>query len=183
MASSNSIMQDMVVIRRPESVPLGFQFKPADEDLVLEYLKKKIENPGGFHVEFMPDAIIYDCHPEHLLYTYGFSEGNKDAYLFSRREKKFGHGDRANRVVKDGSGLWNKSTSKKPVKGVDGRVIGHKSGLVFFTGQKKSKDGKTNWLMEEYEISDEQQEKAGCSGMNPYDLVLCHIYENVQDNN
>ncbi|KAI3913314.1 hypothetical protein MKW92_006479 [Papaver armeniacum] len=133
----------------------------------------------------MPDAIIYDCHPEHLLYTYGFAVGTKDAYFFSLREKKFGHGDRTNRVVKDGSGLWSKSVSKKPVNGVDGRVIGHKSGLVFFTGQKKSKEGKTKWLMKEFEMSDEQQEEAGCSGMKgyPYDLVLCHIYENVQDKN
>ncbi|KAI3838693.1 hypothetical protein MKX03_013383 [Papaver bracteatum] len=102
--------------------------------------------------------------------------------------KKLGHGDRANRVVKDGSGLWNKSISKKPVKGVDGSVIGHKSGIVFFTGQKKSKDGKTNWLMKEFEISDEQQEEnqsmknkeeAECRGMKSYDLVLCHIYEKL----
>ncbi|XP_026431940.1 NAC transcription factor 29-like [Papaver somniferum] len=182
------MMQDIVVIRRPDNVPPGFLFKPSDEDLVLLYLKNKTENPQGFHVEFMPDANIYDCHPERLLYTYEFAQGNKDAYFFSKREKKFGHGDRANRIVKDGCGLWSKSIPKKPVNGgVDGRVIGHKSGLVFFNGKKESKDGKTNWLMKEFEISDEQDqstknsEEAGCSNMKSYDLVLCHVYENVED--
>ncbi|KAI3889306.1 hypothetical protein MKX03_037900 [Papaver bracteatum] len=130
-SSSNSIMQDIVVIRRPDDVPPGFQFKPSDEDLVLQYLKKNIENPQGFHVEFMPDANIYDCHPERLLHMYGFSEGNKDAYFFSLREKKFGHGDIANRAVKDGSGLWNKSVSKKPVKGVDAAT---EAGLTIWVG-------------------------------------------------
>ncbi|MCL7040907.1 hypothetical protein MKW94_009675 [Papaver nudicaule] len=171
-------MQDPGMIQYPD-VPIGFKFKPTDKELVSLYLKEKIEHPDQFRVPCMPDTNIYDFHPENLLNTHGFTEGNKDAYFFSSREKKHGHGTRANRIVKDDSGFWCISQAKKPVLADDGSTIGHKSGLVFYNGKKKTKGTKTKWLMQEFEIS-EHEPKIQCSRMKSYDRVICHIYEHIK---
>ncbi|MCL7052252.1 hypothetical protein MKW94_017911 [Papaver nudicaule] len=154
-------------------VPIGFKFAPSDDELISFFLKNKIENPGEFNLPAIPVTNIYEHLPQDLL------EGNKDkdAYFFTPRNKRHAKGPHVNRSVKEGYGHWRITGSgkAKEIRGVDGSAIGYKNSLKFYTGKNKT-DGKgTDWLMNEYVMT----EKVGCSSgssMNLDDWVISQVY-------
>jgi No apical meristem (NAM) protein len=46
----------------PVSLPPGFRFHPTDEELVLYYLKRKI-NGREIEMEIIPEVDLYKCEP------------------------------------------------------------------------------------------------------------------------
>ncbi|KAI3995837.1 hypothetical protein MKX01_020372 [Papaver californicum] len=143
-------------------LPPGFVFAPSDQES-LSYLKAKIEDPTiPFDFPFIPEAKVYECHPQQLL------EGIKEqsAYFFARRTKRYANGKRPTRTVA-GHGYWRMSTKTQPVYAENMQQVGEKSGLVFHTGSPSENKSltKTNWLMKEYHIADKE-------------WTLCKIYLN-----
>jgi No apical meristem (NAM) protein len=46
----------------PVSLPPGFRFHPTDEELIMYYLKRKI-NGKPLELEIIPEVDLYKCEP------------------------------------------------------------------------------------------------------------------------
>nr|GMD51399.1 NAC domain-containing protein 72-like [Ipomoea batatas]GMD53250.1 NAC domain-containing protein 72-like [Ipomoea batatas]GMD54878.1 NAC domain-containing protein 72-like [Ipomoea batatas] len=129
------------------SLPPGFRFYPTDEELLVQYLCKKVAG-HDFSLRIIGEIDLYKFDPWVLPSKATF--GEKEWYFFSPRDRKYPNGSRPNRVA--GSGYW-KATGTDKVITTEGRKVGIKKALVFYVG-KAPKGSKTNWIMHEYRLSD-----------------------------
>ncbi|XP_031114673.1 NAC domain-containing protein JA2L-like [Ipomoea triloba] len=149
------------------SLPPGFRFYPTDEELLVQYLCKKVAG-HDFSLRIIGEIDLYKFDPWVLPSKATF--GEKEWYFFSPRDRKYPNGSRPNRVA--GSGYW-KATGTDKVITTEGRKVGIKKALVFYVG-KAPKGSKTNWIMHEYRLSDAPK-KTGSSRLDEW--VLCRIYK------
>lgn len=72
-------------------------------------------------------------------------------------------------------GYWKATGNDRPVRH-DQRTVGLKKTLVFHSG--RAPDGKrTNWVMHEYRLVEEELERAGTGSCQPQDAyVLCRVF-------
>lgn len=148
------------------SLPPGFRFYPTDEELLVQYLCRKVAG-HQFSLQIIAEIDLYKFDPWVLPSKALF--GEKEWYFFSPRDRKYPNGSRPNRVA--GSGYW-KATGTDKVITTQGRKVGIKKALVFYIG-KAPKGTKTNWIMHEYRLT-EPTRKSGSSKLD--DWVLCRIY-------
>lgn len=81
---------------------------------------------------------------------------DQEWYFFSALDKKYGNGARMNRATS--KGYWKATGNDRHVRH-DSRTVGLKKTLVFHSG--RAPDGvRTNWVMHEYRLVDEELEKA-----------------------
>ncbi|GAB4846339.1 NAC domain-containing protein ja2l [Ancistrocladus abbreviatus] len=149
------------------SLPPGFRFYPTDEELLVQYLCRKVAG-HHFSLQIIGEIDLYKFDPWVLPSKAIF--GEKEWYFFSPRDRKYPNGSRPNRVA--GSGYW-KATGTDKVITTEGRKVGIKKALVFYIG-KAPKGTKTNWIMHEYRLY-EPHRKDGSSKLD--DWVLCRIYK------
>lgn len=149
------------------SLPPGFRFFPTDEELLVQYLCRKVAG-HHFNLQIIGDIDLYKFDPWVLPSKAIF--GEKEWYFFSPRDRKYPNGSRPNRVA--GSGYW-KATGTDKVITTEGRKVGIKKALVFYIG-KAPKGTKTNWIMHEYRLL-EHSRKTGSTKLD--DWVLCRIYK------
>ncbi|XP_008813225.2 NAC domain-containing protein 83-like [Phoenix dactylifera] len=124
-------------------LPPGFRFHPTDEELVVQYLRRKAFSWP------LPAAVI----PEIDLGKYdpwdlpgGGKEGEQ--YFFSLREAKYLTGKRHNRATI--SGYWKATGKNTPVIASRcNQLVGLKKVLVFYRG-KPPHGSRTDWIMHEY---------------------------------
>nr|CAD1820537.1 unnamed protein product [Ananas comosus var. bracteatus] len=94
-------------------LPPGFRFHPRDDELVLDYLEKKVASSGtngvgGFYGgHMMVDVDLNKCEPWDLPEM--ARVGLKEWYFFNLRDRKYATGQRTNRATR--SGYW-KATGK-----------------------------------------------------------------------
>lgn len=148
-------------------LPPGFRFYPTDEELLVQYLCRKVAG-HHFSLQIIGDIDLYKFDPWVLPSKAMF--GEKEWYFFSPRDRKYPNGSRPNRVA--GSGYW-KATGTDKIITTEGRKVGIKKALVFYIG-KAPKGTKTNWIMHEYRLF-EPQRKHGSARLD--DWVLCRIYK------
>ncbi|XP_004291667.1 PREDICTED: NAC domain-containing protein 72-like [Fragaria vesca subsp. vesca] len=149
------------------SLPPGFRFYPTDEELLVQYLCRKVAG-YQFNLQIIAEIDLYKFDPWVLPSKAIF--GEKEWYFFSPRDRKYPNGSRPNRVA--GSGYW-KATGTDKVITTEGRKVGIKKALVFYVG-KAPKGTKTNWIMHEYRLI-EPSRKNGSSKLDEW--VLCRIYK------
>ncbi|GAB2284551.1 NAC domain-containing protein [Dionaea muscipula] len=149
------------------SLPPGFRFYPTDEELLVQYLCRKVAG-YPFNLQIIGDIDLYKFDPWVLPSKAIF--GEKEWYFFSPRDRKYPNGSRPNRVA--GSGYWKATGTDKLIM-TEGRKVGIKKALVFYIG-KAPKGTKTNWIMHEYRLSQPHRQN-GSSKLD--DWVLCRIYE------
>ncbi|KAE8723507.1 NAC domain-containing protein 55 [Hibiscus syriacus] len=149
------------------SLPPGFRFYPTDEELLVQYLCRKVAG-HHFSLQIIGEIDLYKFDPWVLPSKAIF--GEKEWYFFSPRDRKYPNGSRPNRVA--GSGYW-KATGTDKVIMSDDRKVGIKKALVFYIG-KAPKGTKTNWIMHEYRLLGTSR-KHGSSKLD--DWVLCRIYK------
>ncbi|XP_021894680.1 NAC domain-containing protein 72-like [Carica papaya] len=149
------------------SLPPGFRFYPTDEELLVQYLCRKVAGQQ-FSLQIIAEIDLYKFDPWVLPSKAIF--GEKEWYFFSPRDRKYPNGSRPNRVA--GSGYW-KATGTDKIITTEGRRVGIKKALVFYVG-KAPKGTKTNWIMHEYRLI-ESSRKNGSSKLD--DWVLCRIYK------
>ncbi|KAL3639872.1 NAC domain-containing protein ja2 [Castilleja foliolosa] len=149
------------------SLPPGFRFYPTDEELMVQYLCRKVAG-HHFSLQVIGDIDLYKYDPWDLPSKALF--GEKEWYFFSPRDRKYPNGSRPNRVA--GSGYW-KATGTDKIITTEGRKVGIKKALVFYIG-KAPKGTKTNWIMHEYRLS-QPPTKNGSSKLDEW--VLCRIYK------
>ncbi|KAL4288263.1 hypothetical protein AHAS_Ahas19G0268700 [Arachis hypogaea] len=157
----------------PTSLAPGFRFHPTDEELVIYYLKRKVCGKS-FRFDAISEVDIYRSEPWDLADKSRLKTRDQEWYFFSALDKKYGNGGRMNRATS--KGYWKATGNDRPVKH-EQRTVGLKKTLVFHSG--RAPDGKrTNWVMHEYRLVDEELERARSGSSQPQDaFVLCRIFE------
>ncbi|KAF8395835.1 hypothetical protein HHK36_019789 [Tetracentron sinense] len=131
-------------------IPPGYRFCPKDSELILDYLKEKVMN-RPLPRNRIKEVNLKDYSPYDLIEKYCKAYGEKEWYFFTPRDRKYPKGDRRDRAA--GDGFWKATETKKPVRSNGGTLVGYKRSLVYYKG-KPPNGKKTNWLMNEYSVSD-----------------------------
>lgn len=162
-------------------LPPGFRFHPTDEELVVHYLKKKASSIP-LPVTIIAEVDLYKFDPWELPGKATF--GEQEWYFFSPRDRKYPNGARPNRAAT--SGYWKATGTDKPILTSGGtQKVGVKKALVFYGG-RPPKGIKTNWIMHEYRLADNNSNtntmrppcldnKKGSLRLDEW--VLCRIYK------
>ncbi|KAL5715637.1 hypothetical protein ACHQM5_017429 [Ranunculus cassubicifolius] len=162
-------------------LPPGFRFHPTDEELVVHYLKKKASS-CPLPVTIIAEVDLYKFDPWELPEKATF--GEQEWYFFSPRDRKYPNGARPNRAAT--SGYWKATGTDKPILTSGGtQKVGVKKALVFYGG-RPPKGIKTNWIMHEYRLADNNSNssymkppifdnKKGSLRLDEW--VLCRIYK------
>ncbi|CAK9154463.1 unnamed protein product [Ilex paraguariensis] len=100
--------------------------------------------------------------------------GENEWFFFSPRDRKYPNGARPNRAA--ASGYWKATGTDKPILSSNAsQCIGVKKALVFYKG-RPPKGTKTNWMMYEYRLLNDNPRSLRLRGsMRLDDWVLCRI--------
>ncbi|EEF44367.1 NAC domain-containing protein 73 [Ricinus communis] len=172
---------DQARIHDLPGLPAGVKFDPTDQEL-LEHLEGKVKSDARkLHPlidEFIPtiegeNGICY-THPEKLP---GVSKDGLVRHFFHRPSKAYTTGTRKRRKVhtdtEGGETRWHKTGKTRPVF-VGGKVKGYKKILVLYTNYgKQRKPEKTNWVMHQYHLGNNEEEKDG-------ELVVSKVFYQTQ---
>ncbi|KAJ7974991.1 NAC domain containing protein [Quillaja saponaria] len=147
----------------------GFRFHPTDEELVRYYLKRKV---SGKSFRFDPISVVdvYKSEPWDLPCKSKLKSRDLEWYFFSVLDKKYGKSSRTNRATE--RGYWKTTGKDRPVRH-NSRIVGMKKTLVYHSGRAPT-GIRTNWVMHEYKLVDEELEKAGVAQEA---FVLCRIFQ------
>lgn len=180
---SHSIeLQDQGGVQDLPGLPAGVKFDPSDQ-VILEHLEAKVLYDHGHKLhplidEFIPtlegqNGICY-THPEKLP---GVNKDGQIRHFFHRPSKAYTTGTRKRRKVDTdadgGETRWHKTGKTRAVV-VDGTVKGYKKILVLYTNYgRQKKPEKTNWVMHQYHLGDNEEEKDG-------ELVVSKVFYQTQ---
>ncbi|KAL4279650.1 hypothetical protein GQ457_03G025070 [Hibiscus cannabinus] len=125
-------------------LPAGFRFHPRDEELVCDYLMRKVTSTDSF--QLLIEVDLNKCEPWDIPET--ARVGSKEWYFYSQRDRKYATGLRTNRAT--ASGYW-KATGKDRTVLSKGTIVGMRKTLVFYQG-RAPKGTKTDWVMHEFRL-------------------------------
>jgi len=151
------------------SLAPGYRFHPTDEELVGYYLSRKVRGIPYIHGP-ISDIDIYKAEPWDLPGKSALKTRDLEWYFFSSLDKKYGNGDRTNRATQQG--YWKTTGKDRPVYH-KAQVVGMKKTLVYHNG-RAPKGMRTNWVMHEYRVTDENLVKKGFAVEA---FVLCRIFQ------
>ncbi|KDP22568.1 hypothetical protein JCGZ_26399 [Jatropha curcas] len=126
-------------------LPPGFRFQPTDEELVFEYLKRKVLS-WPLPASIIPEINVCKFDPWDLP-----GDMEQERYFFSNKEAKYPNGNRINRAT--ASGYWKATGVDRQIGSSSSRnnIIGMKKTLVFYRG-KTPNASRTDWIMHEYRL-------------------------------
>lgn len=146
-------------------LPPGFRFHPTDEELVVQYLKRKVFS-YPLPASIIPQVDVCKSDPWDLP-----GDSEQERYFFSTKEVKYPNGNRSNRATV--SGYWKATgLDKQIVSTRSHQVVGMKKTLVFYRG-KPPKGCRTDWIMHEYRLI---TTAAAASPPAKENWVLCRIF-------
>ncbi|XP_065029480.1 NAC domain-containing protein 54-like [Musa acuminata AAA Group] len=154
----------------PVSLPPGFRFHPTDEELIVYYLKRKI-NGRMIELEIIPEVDLYKCEPWDLPEKSFLPSKDLEWYFFSPRDRKYPNGSRTNRATQ--AGYW-KATGKDRKVNSQRRAVGMKKTLVFYGGRAPH-GSRTDWVMHEYRLDEKECENAASGLQDAY--ALCRVFK------
>ncbi|CAD6235246.1 unnamed protein product [Miscanthus lutarioriparius] len=150
-------------------LPIGFRFRPTDEELLLHYLRRKAlacPLPAGV----IPDADLARLHPWDLLPAAapGAADADGERFFFHRPATRcWRKGGGAARAA--GTGVWRPSGKETLVVSPRcKRPVGTKRTLVFCPRRGRGGAGaRTDWAMHEYRLLPAGIHLHGCAaGVN-----------------
>ncbi|XP_050216058.1 NAC domain-containing protein 21/22-like [Mercurialis annua] len=124
-------------------LPPGFRFHPRDEELVCDYLLKKITHSDSL---LFIEVDLNKSEPWDIPET--ACVGGKEWYFYSQRDRKYATGLRTNRATK--SGYWKATGKDRPILR-KGSLVGMRKTLVFYQG-RAPKGRKSEWVMHEFRL-------------------------------
>ncbi|XP_042375150.1 NAC domain-containing protein 83-like isoform X1 [Zingiber officinale] len=155
-------------------LPPGFRFHPTDEELVVQYLKRKAFS-CPLPAAVIPEINLCNFDPWDLP-----GEGEGERYFFNLVDRSAFH--RSIRAT--GSGYWKAAGKPKPVVATASReLVGMKRVLVFHKG-KPLRGSATDWVMHEYCLPSNLAQRSNsirCFVEQSKDWVVCRIFERRTD--
>ncbi|CAN6549395.1 unnamed protein product [Malus baccata var. baccata] len=161
-------------------LPKGVKFDPTDQEIIWHLIAKSGVGdlkPHPFIDEFIltvdDDEGICCSHPRKLP---SVKLDGSASHFFHRAIKAYNTGTRKRRKIHDGDGdvRWHKTGRTKPVI-LDGVQRGCKKIMVLYMSTVRGgKPVKTNWVMHQYHLGVEEDEKDG-------EYVISKIYYQQQE--
>ncbi|KAJ4981917.1 hypothetical protein NE237_032754 [Protea cynaroides] len=152
-------------------LPPGFRFHPRDEELICDYLMKKVvgNNGRGSSCEspMLIEVDLNKCEPWELPEV--ACVGGREWYFFNQRDRKYATGLRTNRATV--AGYW-KATGKDRQIIRKGTLVGMRKTLVFYQG-RAPKGKKTDWVMHEFRLEGPTEPPRTTF---QEDWVLCRVF-------
>ncbi|KAI3696421.1 hypothetical protein L1987_79435 [Smallanthus sonchifolius] len=146
-------------------LPPGFRFHPTDEELIVQYLKRKVQS-FPLPASIISEVEVCKHDPWELP-----GDCEQERFFFSTKEVKYPNGNRSNRATL--SGYWKATgLDKQIITSKNNQVVGMKKTLVFYRG-KPPNGSRTDWIMHEYRLAS-QQPKNPTQGTENW--VICRIF-------
>nr|BAJ97728.1 predicted protein [Hordeum vulgare subsp. vulgare] len=165
--SDVTAVMDLGVEEPQLSLPPGFRFHPTDEEVVTDYLTRKVLHES-FSCQAITDVDLNKNEPWDLP---GLAKmGEKDWFFFVHKGRKYPTGTRTNRATE--RGYWKATGKGKEI--YRGKVlVGMKKTLVFYTGRAPS-GGKTPWVMHEYRLEGQLPHRLPPTAKD--DWAVCRVF-------
>ncbi|KAM0835315.1 hypothetical protein ACQ4PT_063011 [Festuca glaucescens] len=155
----------------PAVLPVGFRFRPTDEELVRHYLKAKIAGRPHPDLLVIPDVDLATVEPWDLPARSVIKSNDPEWFFFAHRDRpKYpGKNPRSNRST--AAGYWKATGKDRLIRSPKGALIGIKKTLVFHRG-RAPRGHRTAWIMHEYRTTEPHFESGqNVSKSNP--LLFC----------
>ncbi|KAH8938892.1 hypothetical protein BDL97_15G007500 [Sphagnum fallax] len=165
------------------ALPAGVRFDPSDEELLV-HLAAKMGRSNMLSHPLIDDFIsfldgedgICGTHPEKLP---GVKKDGSSCHFFHRPSMAYTTGTRKRRKIHANGReevRWHKTGKTRPVL-QNRKVLGFKKIMVLYERVgKKSKNVKTNWVMHQYHLGENEEETDG-------ELVVCKVFFQKQPRN